>query len=419
MKILFTTHPAAGHLHPMVPVARALVQAGHEVVFATSRRFVERVRALGFRAIEAGFDWLESEGPVTFPEMATLDFPDINRFFMQQLFTDRLARPMVDDLLRFIRSEAPALVVRETWEFAGAIAAERAGIPHAVISAGLNFDIWRHMVIETVSALRCDYDLPPDPELRFLERHLVLDHVPTSLQYPQLAQPATRQAVGKVFFDSDSAAHDAALRTLDAPLVYVTAGTVFNRMPGYFRTIVEALAEEQVRVIVTTGMSGADAADIGVPKLPSNVSLARYIPQSQLLQRSALMISHGGFNTVLGAVNHGVPLITIPIAADQGQNGLRTAATGCGVCLPFHDRVATFPLCQDLAEAPLFSVDSLRDATRLVLRDQSFAIKSHALQLEALAMPGPMAAVRAMERLVRGETLLPNDRNVTPPTVSV
>jgi len=402
----------------MLPIAIALVQSGHEVIFATAPRFVERVRSVGFRALPAGFDWLESETPLAFPEITSLDYPDVNRFFMQQLFTDRLARPMIDDLRDLIRSERPALVVRETWEFAGAVAAELCGVPHAVVSAGLNFEIWRHMVVDTLAKLREDYQLPPDPGLRFLEQHLVLDHVPSSLQYPELSPPATRQAVGKVLFDNDTRYQSSLPLPLDAPLVYVTAGTVFNRMPGYFQTIVDALADEQVRVLLTTGQSGASARDIGVSKLPDNVTLASYIPQSQVLQKSALMISHGGFNTVLGAVNHGVPLITIPIAADQGQNGLRTAATGCGVCLPFHDRVATFPLCQALSEAPLFSVDSLREATRRVLRDHSFAMKSHALQLEALAMPGPIGAVRAIERLVHNEPQAHHERNPSPATAS-
>jgi len=36
MRVLFTTHPAAGHFHPQVPLAEALVAAGHEVAFACS-----------------------------------------------------------------------------------------------------------------------------------------------------------------------------------------------------------------------------------------------------------------------------------------------------------------------------------------------------------------------------------------------
>ncbi|MGC4064041.1 MAG: glycosyltransferase [Polyangiaceae bacterium] len=404
MKILFTTHPAVGHLHPMVPIALAAATHGHEVVFATSRRFADRVQALGFRVIVAGYDWLESEAAESFPELSTLGFEEVNRFFMQELFTDRLARPMVRDLVRFIHEERPQVVVRETWEFAGALAAEICGIPHAVISAGLNFRIWQHMVRDTLAERRYEYGLAPDPTLGFLERHLVLDHVPNALHFPDPALPDTRQPVGRALFDGKGPSSDELPRTFDAPIVYVTAGTVFNRIPGYFETIIEALADAQVRVVITTGRPKEETAAFTTSSLPKNVTVARYIPQSQILQQSAVMISHGGFNTILGAVQQGVPVITVPIAADQGQNGARMAATGCGICLPFHPGVAGFPCCAELKSAPPFSIESVRESVRRILLERSFAVNSRALQLQALAMPGPHAAVRALEQVVAART---------------
>ena len=35
MRVLFTSQPALGHFHPLVPIARVLESAGHEVAFAT------------------------------------------------------------------------------------------------------------------------------------------------------------------------------------------------------------------------------------------------------------------------------------------------------------------------------------------------------------------------------------------------
>ena len=55
-RILFTTLPATGHFHPLVPLARAAVAAGHEVAFATPASFCPTVEAVGFRCFPAGFD---------------------------------------------------------------------------------------------------------------------------------------------------------------------------------------------------------------------------------------------------------------------------------------------------------------------------------------------------------------------------
>lgn len=57
MRVLFTCLPATGHLHPLVPIARALADAGHEVAFATHasmaplvERAGDEIRALRDRA---------------------------------------------------------------------------------------------------------------------------------------------------------------------------------------------------------------------------------------------------------------------------------------------------------------------------------------------------------------------------------
>ena len=39
MRVLFTTLPYSGHVHPLVPFARALADAGHDVAFAARAAF--------------------------------------------------------------------------------------------------------------------------------------------------------------------------------------------------------------------------------------------------------------------------------------------------------------------------------------------------------------------------------------------
>jgi UDP:flavonoid glycosyltransferase YjiC (YdhE family) len=60
MRVLFTTHPASGHFHPQVPLARALAAAGHDAAFACSTAFSRTVEAAGFHCVPAGLDWLEA-----------------------------------------------------------------------------------------------------------------------------------------------------------------------------------------------------------------------------------------------------------------------------------------------------------------------------------------------------------------------
>ncbi len=67
MRILFTTLAEAGHFHPLVPIARAAIAAGHEIAFACSPSFVPTVEATDFRAFSAGFDPRNRTPSMLFP----------------------------------------------------------------------------------------------------------------------------------------------------------------------------------------------------------------------------------------------------------------------------------------------------------------------------------------------------------------
>ena len=54
MRVMFTSPAAIGHFHPLVPVAQAVRDAGHEVVFATPPVLASFVQRAGFRWLPSG-----------------------------------------------------------------------------------------------------------------------------------------------------------------------------------------------------------------------------------------------------------------------------------------------------------------------------------------------------------------------------
>ena len=54
MRVLFSTTAAYGHFHPLVPLARAFADGGHQVAFATAEAFGEQVERACFRVLAAG-----------------------------------------------------------------------------------------------------------------------------------------------------------------------------------------------------------------------------------------------------------------------------------------------------------------------------------------------------------------------------
>jgi hypothetical protein len=64
--------------------------------------------------------------------------------------------------------------------------------------------------------------------------------------------------------------------------------------------------------------------------LPENVRIAERLPQTEVLQRAAVMITQAGAGAVREAVSHGVPMLAFPLWTDQFGNAARIAFHGVG-----------------------------------------------------------------------------------------
>lgn len=64
MCIFFPVSPGTGHVHPLVPIAKALEAAGHEVAFASAASFGVQVVASDLQFFPAGIDFEEYEAVI-------------------------------------------------------------------------------------------------------------------------------------------------------------------------------------------------------------------------------------------------------------------------------------------------------------------------------------------------------------------
>ena len=386
MRILFTTQPALGHFHPLVPLARAAEAAGHSVRFACAASFLPAVQAAGFAGLPAGLDWLESEAERFFPELSRLPpGAATNRWWVEHIFAGTSAQLMASDLLGYLRSDTPPyLIVRDPLEFGGCLAAERAGLPHA--SAGASVFVprraWRGMLAGPLGRLRAALGLPADPRVAMPYRYLDLSGVPPALvQGGDGIAPVTHFLRPEPYDQPGEARPPAWLaQRRERPLVSASLGTVFNRTPGVFELICAALRDEPIELALALG-PGLAGARLG--ELPPHIHTAEYIPQTALFPHCDLVITHGGLNSVVAALWHGLPMVILPIGADQPANAGRCAAIGVARVVEPGER----------------SAPAIRAAVRAVLHNPRYRENARLVQREAQALPGWQHGVRLLERL--------------------
>jgi UDP:flavonoid glycosyltransferase YjiC (YdhE family) len=359
------------------------------------------VEASGFRAVPAGIDFrIASLGGGADPELSQFmahaiqlpPGPEREQFFNVNMFFGLAPRRMVPDLLALCNTWTPDVLVRDSMELGGAVAAEYLGLPHAGVEVAYLGYIqpWGAAIRAQLDHVRQSVGLPSDPTLDMLYRYLHLSFTPPRFHDPALLLPPTLHALHCSPFDrSGDETLPAWLAQLPArPTLHVTLGTVLNNLPGIYpgilRAILAGLRDEPLNLVVTVGRD-KDPSDLG-PQ-PSNVHLARYIPQSLMLPYCDLVVTHGGHNTVLAAIDAGLPLVVIPFVGDQPDNARRCAALGLG---------------QQVDPATL-TPEAVRDAVRAVLLDPEYRTNVQRLRAEMQALPGPEHGVRLLEQLVEAK----------------
>ena len=388
MRALFTIQSSMSHWQPLVPLAQALEATGHEVAFAARERFCTKIEANGFRCFPAGEEVTEEERKQWAQQTVGLSPQEETFFMLRHGFAGFGAERRLADLIDIIRDWQADIVVHENTEFAGCVAAERQGIAHAIFQITATWPFFLEAVEPPLARMREFVGLPPQDPAEMLYRHLLLFPRPLSLWDPAVTVPATMQPFRYAGFSQsgEEGLPPWVAELEERPTVYATLGTFDNNRTDILEAILAGLRDEQLNLILTVGRN-RDPQEFG--EQPDNVHVERYIPQNLLLPYCDLVLCHGGSGTMMDALSYGLPLVMIPIAADQPENAQRCMDLGVARVVEPDRRT------EEAGPLP----EAIREATREVLGERRYRQAAQGLRQEIEELPGLDGIVTLLERL--------------------
>ena len=362
----------SGHVRPMLPVVRQLVDAGHEVLWYTGGEFADLVTSVGARFVPMS-DSVGYRGALR-RSAGRGGVLGLNRMVLE--FFIKPIPAYVADLRPVFDEFQPALVVADSSFRAAVFLAEQNDIPRAAFSFGpLNLSsvdtppfgfglrpatggMWRlrnrvlswalrRVVCRQAQRVACD--VRKSMNLRPISGFFidwvaqvadcfVQSGVP-DYEYPRSDLPDSVVFVGPLFAEGGRSAElptwwpdVAAAKSAGRPVILITQGTVATDPANLVRPAIAALADSEALVVAITSGREPDLV-VPVEQRPDNLRLAGFIPYPDVLPYADVMVTNGGYGGVQQGLAYGVPIVACGTSEDKGEVSARVEWSGAGISL--------------------------------------------------------------------------------------
>jgi MGT family glycosyltransferase len=367
------TSPARGHMYPLVPTLLELVQRGHEVHVRTLASEVDTLNDIGLHA--APIAPAIEDLPLTDWQGAT---PFEGLLNVIDTFSAR-AEHEVPDLRSAIDDVDPDVLFVDTTTIGANTVAEVGDRPWVqwlpFFYGPMPFSPVQSM--EAIGAIRRAVGAPllEDHEGYWRRAPLLLYFTAEPFAPSEPPIPSNFRMVGPGNWDPP-AVMPAWLTELDEPIVLVTLSSEYQLDDVLVTTALEALRDEDVRVVATTVAHAPSRFEA-----PPNAIIEQLIPHQHVIARAACVVCHGGMGITQKALSASVPVCVMPGGRDQTDVSERVVLAGGGTRI----------LAEDL------NPDRLRDAVR-----EAMTMTAGAARIaEGFARAGgATAAADAVEALV-------------------
>jgi UDP:flavonoid glycosyltransferase YjiC (YdhE family) len=372
----------------MVGVLRELSNRGHQVRVASAASLTGLAAAYGLELTPVGPDFRVGDEALLVPELSRAREQRLRCFpYTRKVLVETLARAALADTVRLVSQWRPDIVIRDPVEFAGLAAAEAAGLPHVTGRENrfLPLDVWQGELGGSLAALGRAAgagELEADCLYRYLGLAPALPSFVTAT--PALPDPR------------EFGAYVATAMRFIRPRTPRRAQCPAGEVPG---------RHNRNAVLITFGsvygsekdLRTAAAAALGLPwpviwagRVPPGSHPGHdgqvWLDFDDVLPQCAMVVTVGGFGTIMAAMRYGIPLVIVPSGADHLTNAARCSALGVGVVI----------------EREQLSAATLRASIEEVAADPGFGARAAELAAEWEALPDADWAASRIEELAWG-----------------
>jgi MGT family glycosyltransferase len=369
LTVLFMPESAYGPTNNCAGIGDVLRRRGHRVVFAAEASWKGRLEPLGFvedlvDLAPAGAD--EQDAGQFWKDFIARTAPEFRRPTIEQLET--WIKPVWEELIggaRYCQQQLSGIVERVRPDV---IVEDNVVCFPALVTAGVPFvrivscnplemkgpdvppafsgypaasrggwaefreeyeRVHRHLWNEFNAWVTAE-GAPPLPDLEFIHEGAANLYL-----YPELADYDRARPLGPAWHRLDSSVRETdeefrlprVLAADGGRLVYFSLGSLGSADVGLMQRVIDCLAATPHRYIVSMGPLHKEI------DLASNMWGAEFLPQTSIIPRVDLVITHGGNNTTTESLHFGKPMIVLPLFWDQYDNAQRVHELGLGIRL--------------------------------------------------------------------------------------
>jgi MGT family glycosyltransferase len=390
----FFNIPTHGHINPTLPLVQGLVEGGDRITYFAGPTFAEKIEATGasYGTYGAGYTFEQSRTEA--------------HAVLQGSQLAEATRALLPGLLEKLEADRPDYLLFDMSAPWGNIIAQRFDIPAVASFPHLPFN-WRAFFSDTrllkkglhslrpgqghyrelqrqMRALAREYDLKRPSEINVLSSSAELNLVFSTRTFQPYAESLDEsyQFVGPVINSARPDESWSFERQRGQKLIYIAVGTLYQADLRFFQQCFDAFGDGPQAVILSVGKA-VDPADLG--DIPSNFTVAQYVPQLTILDAADLFITHGGMNSINEAVMATVPMVVVPNTIEQALNGARVEQLKAGLYL----------------EPQRVDGNTLRQSAAQVMNGEGFLEGLQKIKESFLAAGGVPKAIEAINALKR------------------